>query len=77
MQPTPRLGQPYGARQAVEQLHPQQFLQPAYLVAQRPRRHVQLPGRPRQAQMPGGGVEGAQGVQRRQWLQHEIFSIIL
>ena len=51
---------------ADEQADAELFLQPLDLMADRGLRDVQLGRRLREAQMPGGGLEGAQSIQRRQ-----------
>jgi hypothetical protein len=59
-----------------EQLQAEQLFEPADLVAQGSRRHVQLERGLGQAEMPRGGLERAQGIERRHRLMHEISSII-
>src|SRR5262249_54803537 len=49
-----------------EQADAQLLLQPPDLMADRGLRHVQLGGRLGEAQMPGGGLERPQTVERRQ-----------
>ena len=51
---------------ADEQANAEFFLQPLDLMADRGLRDVQLGRGLRETQMPGGGLEGAQPVQRRQ-----------
>ena len=49
-----------------EQANPEFLLQPFDLMADRSLRDVQLGSRQREAQMPGGGFERAQSIERRQ-----------
>ena len=64
--------------QAVEQGKPQVLLEAANLVTDRGWRHRQLVAGILETQMTSGGLEGTQGVQRRQAVGHmaEIFSRI-
>ena len=53
-------------------VHP--AFQPAHLLCHGTLGHVQRLGRGPEAEVPGGGAEGAQSVQRRQPVdQHEVF----
>ena len=61
---------------AVEELEAQMIFEPANLVAERSGRDVELQGRPGQAEMSGGGLEGAKRIQRRRRVMHEIFSSV-
>jgi hypothetical protein len=55
----------------MKQLQAQQILEPADLVAEGGRSHVQLLRRLGEAQMPGGGLEGPERIQRRQGAAHD------
>ena len=55
---------------AREELEPELGLQRLHLVADGALRDAQLLGRPREALVPGGGLEGLQGVQGRKAAQH-------
>ena len=59
-----------------EQLEAEQILQPADLVAQGARRHVQLLGGLGQAEVARRSLESAQGIERRHRLMHEKTSLI-
>jgi len=71
-------GQFDGARQPVKQGKAEVVLEAADLVADGGRRHRQLFAGQFEAQVAGGGLEGAQGVQGGQSIRHtaEIFSRI-
>jgi hypothetical protein len=60
----------------LEQIEPDELLQRTDLMAQGAGGHVQFERCLGQAQVPGGGLEGAQCGQRRHLLIHEKFSII-
>ena len=64
------LGQPDRPLAALEQGHAQIVLQALDLMADGGGGHVQLLRRLGEAEMAGGGLEGAQGVERRQSARH-------
>jgi hypothetical protein len=71
------LGELDRAGVAVEQGEPQALLQSADLVAERGRRHVQLPRGLREAQMTGRRLEGAQGIEGRQRPGHRALGFLM
>jgi hypothetical protein len=73
----PRAGQRDGAHPPFEQFQPEEFFQPADLMAQRARRHVQLARRPGQAEMPRRGLEGTQRIEWRERIMHETCSTVV
>ena len=67
---TPGLGQLDGPRAAMKQLEAEKIFQPANLMTERCRRHMQLICGLREAQVAGRGLEGLEGVQRWQRTAH-------
>ncbi len=67
-----RIGESQRAVGALEQRQPQVGLQALDLMADRRGRHVQLLGGARDAQVAGGGLEGAERVQRWQISLHNL-----
>ena len=55
----------------MEQLERQQILEPADLMAERGRRHMQLLGGLGEAQVPGRGLERLEGIERGQGAAHD------
>ena len=64
------------AHAALEQLDAEHVFKPANLMAQCARRDVQFLRGLGEAQMACGHLEGAQGIERRHRLLHEIISIM-
>ncbi len=65
----PRFGDADTARLAPEQVQPQQLLQRLDLLAHRPRGHAEFGPRLDERPVAGGGLEGAERVERRQSAQ--------
>src|SRR4029077_9051001 len=59
-----------GSPGPIEQLGTEQLLERAYLLADGPRRHMQLLGRIAEAQLPRDGFERSQRAKGRQRLAH-------
>jgi hypothetical protein len=64
------VGQHQPTREPSEELHPEQLLERADLMADRGLGDVQLGGGAREAEMSGGGLESAQCCERRQTAGH-------
>ena len=59
----PLVGQSEAARQTSEQFRPEALFQPLDLLADGGLRHTQFEAGPREAEMPCGRFEGAQGIE--------------
>src|SRR5690606_26308802 len=60
------------ARQATEERDPQPLFEDLHLMADGGLRDAELDRRTGERKMPGGGLEGAQRVQRKMWPDHAM-----